>query len=712
MANSIIALHRQRIIEAIEQAAGDEWKILILDEGTDKLVNCTVEKADILNKNIASLVYVEEKRPSNPDLDAIYLLSPESYVIECLIADILQRRNRSASLLFTSVLPPPLRQRLYSTPGAKEYIVDYRVLPIDYYPRESHLITFRDPWSFPIFYHPACDVLVRPHMETVARKIVAACVTLGEYPVIRYYHPLNSTHEANVLCIHLAKMVQKELDLYAQYNQDFPPKTDRPRGALYILDRSLDPISPLIHEFTYQAMAHDLLPIKDGGTKTTYTAKISEGSGAEIQKEMEISEDDKVWVANRHRHMKDTIEGLMNQFQAFLAQNPHFTDEDGQSSLNAIRAMLAGLPQFQSSKEAYSLNLTMAQDCMSFFEAHRLAELGTVEQTLATGLDEDQRKPRMVADQMIRLLDDPAVTSSDRLRLIILYIFYRDGLITSDIQKLLHHSGLPPQDGEVISNLERLGAHIQKSIGETRAPSSHVFPSSPTSPKDQPQEYTLSRFQPVLKTLLESQDQNTIPQASFPYVKPQLLPSDGSPLFGQPQAASTLRSARPTWGQYAVTPNALPRQRVMIFMAGGATFSESRACYEITRTTKTREVYLLSSHMLTPRLFLRQVGDLSQEKRRLDIPLERLSRKPPAWVFEKPVEPPPRVRTPPMVNEAGSKVHISPTVASIATLGVNGSSHPPSTSMTSAETSKSRHDHRLDIEGDKKKKKHRFWKNL
>lgn len=37
----------------------------------------------------------------------------------------------------------------------------------------------------------------------------------------------------------------------------------RPRGTLLITDRAMDTITPFVHEFTYQAMAYDLLELKD-----------------------------------------------------------------------------------------------------------------------------------------------------------------------------------------------------------------------------------------------------------------------------------------------------------------------------------------------------------------------------------------------------------------------------------------------------------------
>jgi syntaxin-binding protein 1 len=131
-------------------------------------------------------------------------------------------------------------------------------------------------------------------------------------------------HEARVFSEFLAQAVQKELEIYQEANPQFPPQAPRPKGVLIIADRCLDPYAPLTHEFTYQAMAHDLLPIREGD-KITYMLPESEVKDGE-DREMIISEDDKIWVDMRHRHMKDTIDKLMADFQRFLADNKNFVD--------------------------------------------------------------------------------------------------------------------------------------------------------------------------------------------------------------------------------------------------------------------------------------------------------------------------------------------------------------------------------------------------
>ncbi|KAI0387842.1 Sec1-like protein [Hypomontagnella monticulosa] len=644
MGVSVIEEQRDIIINTIKSITAGDWKILVVDSDSKKIIDNVVKEDDILNHNIANIERIEDRREMNPTMDAIYVLSPQAHIVDCLMADIERRRYQRCFLVWTTVLDPQLRRRIDGSALAKQQIAGFETLSIDYFPKESHVITFRDPWSFPILYHPACNGLIRKHMQDLAQKITGLCVTLGEYPKVRYYRPQNPIHEASVLSSHLARFISEELDEYAQWNPNFPPPSSRPQGVLIVTDRSMDLMAPLIHEFTYQAMAHDLLPIKDGD-KTTFHMVVNEGSPDAEEKDMELVEKDKVWVENRHRHMKDTIDKLMGDFQKFLDQNPHFVNSNSDTtSLNAIKDMMAGLPQFQEMKEAYSLHLTMAQECMNIFQHHKLAEMSPIEQDMATGLDEDNRKPKNVLDTVVRLLDDDAVKQSDRLRLIMMYLLYRDGVIPEDLQRLLAHASLPPQDGEVISNLELLGGRMTHALKDVRKDLKPLFPIDTKAPIAE--DNYMSRFNPAVKTMLEYLCRGALDQTQFPYVKPPLDPNEDA-LIGQ----GSLRAAKPSWAGAGrrVVDN---KQRIIVFMAGGATFSESRACYEVG-AAMNRDVFLTTSHMLTPQLFVRQVGDLGVDKRRLDIPMERPPPRAPAHLFERPAPPmgappgPPGVQRPP-----------------------------------------------------------------
>ncbi|KAJ5177563.1 Sec1-like protein [Penicillium coprophilum] len=702
MGSSIINIQRDFILNTIRNAGGHEWKVLVVDETSKKLVYGAVKEEEILNLNVSNVEQIEHRRPSNPDMDALYILSPESYVVDCLMADFEVGRYRKAFLVWTSSLDPQQRSRIDRSQMARDRIADFHIMNINFYPRESRLITFRDPWSFPILFHPGCNNLIRRHLEELAQKVVSLCASLGEYPVIRYYRPRSPTHEAGVMCSHLARFIQNELDQFAQQQRDFPPQTNRPRGVLFIVDRSMDLFAPLIHEFTYQAMVHDLLPVTDGD-KVTYKTVLNKGAPNEEVKEMEIGEDDRVWVDYRHMHMKDVLGKLGEDFAKFRAANPQFADDNDKSNVNTIKDMLGGLTEFQKGKDAYTLHLNMAQECMNYFQSRKLLEVSSTEQSFATGLDENYKKAKNLAAQLVQLLDDDAVVPPDRLRLILLYIIYRNGLLGGDIRKLMAHAALPPQDGAVIANLELLGVRVEKPLKDEKPP-----PVQPLfnrrNPPPESEELSLSRYELAIKQMLEDQIQGNLDATSFPFTRPQ-TETDGAIAAQEMQSQqASLRSAKPTWARTRSVDQ--PRQRIIVFMAGGATYSESRACYEVS-AAYNRDVYLATTHMLTPGLFLRQVGDLSVDRRRLDLPYERPKPTAPAHLFER--EAPPAPTPPPQKKKPISTAHLNPPAppeALMAGMSIksNGSASSPASSGSGKQDKKDKE------KKEKKEKKYRFFK--
>ena len=72
-------------------------------------------------------------------------------------------------------------------------------------------------------------------------------------------------------------------------------------------------------------MVHDLLPIKEAD-KTFYRTVINQGTASEEVKDMELGEKDRIWIENRHLHMKDLLEKLVADFNKFRADHPQFAE--------------------------------------------------------------------------------------------------------------------------------------------------------------------------------------------------------------------------------------------------------------------------------------------------------------------------------------------------------------------------------------------------
>lgn len=109
---------------------------------------------------------------------------------------------------------------------------------------------------FQYHYNPLLHKNRELNMEQMAQQIATVCVTLGEYPSVRYRSFYESTAG-------LAHVVQKKLD---DYKVDYPTMGQgfgKTRSQLIILDRGFDCISPVLHELTYQAMVYDNISITD-----------------------------------------------------------------------------------------------------------------------------------------------------------------------------------------------------------------------------------------------------------------------------------------------------------------------------------------------------------------------------------------------------------------------------------------------------------------
>ena len=101
MGISMIDIQRTTILDAIKNATRGDWKILVVDQSSWKLILNVVKEDDILSEKIAEIKHIEQKRSAEREMDAIYFLTPEPHIVDCIMADFEQRRYRRAILLWT-----------------------------------------------------------------------------------------------------------------------------------------------------------------------------------------------------------------------------------------------------------------------------------------------------------------------------------------------------------------------------------------------------------------------------------------------------------------------------------------------------------------------------------------------------------------------------------------------------------------------------------
>ncbi|KAI8991399.1 Sec1-like protein, partial [Mycotypha africana] len=525
---------------------------------------------------------------------------------------------KAAHVHFTSGLNDDLfndLNRRLKANGAAEYILSLKELYVDFMVNETAVFTVDPSTSFRSVFGD--DRMTNPDeaLSSIAKQVTS--------------------------------IVQKEIDNFCRLNQNFPPPRNppQPRATLLILDRSIDPAAPLLHEFTYQAMINDLLHVEDTDNHVgvKYSYQFHQADGSVGVQDVILDEEDHVYKSIRHMHIAECSDRLIENFNEFLAENKTAVStsdrnagpKDSAKSLKEMKEMLTNLPQYQDLKAKYSAHLSIAQECMSYFERHNLSSVGTLEQNMATGETVEGEIPKTIVLDMVPLLDAPHVSPIDKARLLMLYIIWKEGgIFEDDKRKLLEHAKLDAELCNAINNLPLMGVKLTRIRRSEKGYTSASAMSSATSlfrkrrqrkNKEDEQEtpYELSRYTPIIKKVMDAHFSNTLDPQQFAFTRQSDVdsakdghghaPGDG----GIPASGVSLRTTKPTWAKKNNTGSGVTtpiRQhhgaKLIVFVIGGATYSEIRSAYEIS-DTYNRDVYLGTTEVLRPQNFVRHLSQLT-----------------------------------------------------------------------------------------------------
>ncbi|XP_026710241.1 syntaxin-binding protein 3 [Athene cunicularia] len=536
---------------------------------------------DLLAEGITVVENVYKNREPVPHMKAIYFITPTKKSVDGLIDDFITKsssRYKAAYVYFTDFCPDNLFNKIKSS--CAKSIRRCKEINISFFPYESQVFTLNVPDAFYRCYSPTLEKTKDNDavMQVMAEQIVTLCATLDENPGVRYKSgPSEKARK-------LAQLVEKNLENYYKTDEKSQIKA-KTHSQLIIIDRGFDPVSTVLHELTFQAMAYDLLPIEND----TYKYKTEGPAGKE--REAILEEDDELWVKIRHKHIADVIEEISKLLKEVSSKRKA---TEGKLSISALAQLMKKMPHYRKEISRQVVHLNLAEDCMSKFKSN-IERLCKTEQDLALGTDAEGQKVKDSMRVLLPVLLNKSHESYDKIRAILLYIFSTNGTTQENLDKLIQNVQIE-SDSDMIRNWKYLDVPVISSS----AAQQHKHPRRDRSSEET---YQLSRWTPVIKDVMEDAIENKLDSKDWPYCS----------------------QCPPTWnGSGAVSARQKPKAsyqderkssaRLIIFVIGGITYSEMRTAYEVSQAYKSCEVVIGSTHILTPKRLLDEVKSLSKPK--------------------------------------------------------------------------------------------------
>lgn len=551
----------ERIISS-EKSRG--MKVLLLDAFTTQIVSCTTSQSTILAKEVY-LVSRLDSNAQNPNLafdsdgtgggssslplslpssshpmkktghlKAICFLRPTEINASLLAKELSRPRFSEYHIYFSGILTAGLL-RLIAEHDEHDLVKQVHEFYADYLPIHDDLITLNCRNTIPMTVS-AGTAWARDHAHLYERNrqgMEAILLSLKRQPTAIRYQGSSALAQQMARDVH-EKIVSDQLFHFRNKS-----------CLLLVLDRVDDPVTPLLSQWTYQAMVHELL----GLNNNRVVLKGAPNVAKELEEVVLSPVEDEFFRKNRCSNFGELGEAI----QKLLRDYQNKTKTANASNLNTIEDMqnfMEKYPELRSQSHNVSKHVAIMGELARLVEVCSLMDVSQFEQELACA-DDQSLHLRELLDKLASM----HIKIPDKLRLGLLFALrYEHSSNLHRVKSEMRKGGVPDDLMELMDTILKYAGSRVRGPGlfgvGTKDIMSKMTKSFMTSVQGVQNVY--AQHNPVLMDTLQAIQKGKLKQESHPYIMGKGTAED------------------------------VPSE-VIIFMAGGVTYEEAAKVSEFNR---------------------------------------------------------------------------------------------------------------------------------
>lgn len=526
-------------------------KVLLMDKETTSIVSMVYSQSEIQQKEVFLIERLDsEGYINNPNglryLKCLVFLRPTERNIQ-LLSQELRHPKYGAYYIYFSNIVAKADVKVLAEHDEQEVVKEVMELYMDYLAVNPHL------FSLGITKCLQGISWERNALQRTVQGLIALLLSLKKNPVIRYQQ--NSKICRN-LSLKIEELINKESSLF-----DFSQNN----CLLLILDRRCDPVTPLLNQWTYQAMVHELLTINNNRVNLSHIQSVPK----ELSEVVLSAEQDPFYAENiflNYGEIGQNIKQLMETFQ--LKVKSHQKIE----SIADMKNFVETYPQFKKMSGNVFKHVTVVGELSSMVAKHNLLEVSEIEQEIASQNDHSSHLQSIKS-----LLNMTNIRESDAAKLVMLYALRYQNSRNNETANLINL--LKKKDvssnyiKSVINILEYAGAHegerdlfhvenmvkITKRIFKGLSGVDNVY----------------TQHKPLLHETLEDLLKGQLKETLYPFQH------------------NTQNNLRP--------------QNIIVFIIGGATYEESLTVHTLNKTFPGVNIILGGTTIHNSKSFLEEV---------------------------------------------------------------------------------------------------------